>query len=86
MKRLKKFRTLENKINISAKIFCGLLIIGIVLVGKTYAEYKEETEVTFINVKVRWPRAAEISYVTTHNENVTTVEQALNDLYERLGS
>lgn len=61
------------------------VIIVILLIGKTYALYQKETEVTFINAKVRWPYANEIIYTTSANSKITNIEQALNDLYEKLG-
>ena len=75
----------------SKKRKLGLILIGILLVGtsliigSTYAVYQRQTEVRFINAKVRFPKSSEITYTTTSNSNVKNVEQALNDLYGKLG-
>ena len=82
---LKKFKKEETKRKKVIKIFGAFIMIGILLSGISYAVYKRETEVTFINAKVRWPKASEITYTTTSNTSVTNVEQALNDLYGKLG-
>ncbi len=82
--RLKKFKRKEKQKKI---VFLIIGIFGVLvslLIGKTYAIYQQENEVTFINAKVRWPRANEINY-TTSNRNVLNVEEALNDLYGKLG-
>lgn len=79
LRSLKKEIDLRNKIIIVISFL--LLIIAIVL-KTTYAIYQREEEITFINAKVRFPNASEISY-SNKNENITNVEQALSDLYER---
>ena len=63
----------------------SILLLGILVAGISYATYQTSNEVTFINAKVRWPRANEISYITTNNSKVTNVEEALNDLYGKIG-
>lgn len=81
---MKKF----NKDNKKKKIIISILIItlvGLVLVQSSYAFFQKQTEVTFINAKVRFPKASEVTYTTTSNTSVKNVEQALNDLYGKLG-
>lgn len=76
------------KRNIRKKIIIGLyafLIIGILSVGASYAFFQNETEITFINAKIRFPTASEVTYTTANNISVKNVEQALNDLYGKLG-
>ena len=82
---LKKFN--KNEINRkNVIIIVGVfMVIGILLLGTSYAVYQREDEITFINAKVRWPKASEVTYTTTSNTSVTNVEQALNDLYGKLG-
>ena len=82
-----KLRSFEKK-KVKKEIILILGAFAVVLsllIGKTYAIYQSESEVRFINAKVRWPRANEISYITTNNSKVTNVEAALNDLYGKLG-
>ncbi len=85
MQRLAKF----NKNGKNKKIIIMLVVVFAVVIslviGSTYAIYQKENEVTFINAKVRFPKANEVTYTTSNNSSVTNVEQALNDLYEKLG-
>ena len=60
-------------------------MVGILLSGISYAVYQNENEVSFINAKVRFPKSNEVTYTTTSNISVKNVEQALNDLYGKLG-
>ena len=83
--RLKNFNKYERKKKIVFLIIGIFAVTLSLLIGKTYAIYQSESKVTFINAKVRWPRANEISYITTNNSKVTNVEAALNDLYGKLG-
>ena len=82
-----KLRSFEKK-KVKKEIILILGAFAVVLsllIGKTYAIYQSESEVTFINAKVRWPRADEITYTTSVNTKVTNVEEALNDLYGKIG-
>ena len=82
-----KLRSFEKK-KVKKEIILILGAFAVVLsllIGKTYAIYQSESEVRFINAKVRWPRVNEISYTTTNNSKVTNVEEALNDLYGKIG-
>ena len=83
--KIKKFKRKgkEKKIVILMLGIFGVTLS--LLMGKTYAIYQSENEVTFINAKVRWPRANEITYTTSENTEVTNVEEALNDLYGKIG-
>ncbi len=83
---LKKFN--KNEINRKKVIMIVgvFMVVGILLLGTSYAIYQKEDEVQFINAKVRWPKASEVIYTNANNKNVTNVEQALNNLYERLGN
>ena len=83
--KLKRFKKEETKRKKVIKIFVVFAVVGILLSGISYAVYQRETEVTFINAKVRWPKASEITYTTTSKTSVKNVEQALNDLYGKLG-
>ena len=77
-----------NKDNKKKKVIISILIItlgGLVLVQSSYAFFQRQTEVRFINAKVRFPKASEVTYTTTSNTSVKNVEQALNDLYGKLG-
>ncbi len=82
---MKTFKKKEKKKQFFIVAIATMALL-VLIVGITYAVYQEETEITFINTKVRWPNADEISYTTTNNNDITNVEQALNDLYERLGN
>ena len=85
MQRLKKFKRKEKQKKIVFLII-GVFVLSLsILIGKSYAIYQTSNEVTFINAKVRWPRADEITYTTSVNTKVTNVEEALNDLYGKLG-
>ncbi len=75
-------KLMERKLFMIVGVF---MVVGILLLGKSYAVYQKEDEVQFINAKVRWPKASEVTYTNTSNKNVTNVEQALNDLYGKLG-
>ena len=81
MKRFKKDNK-KNKVIIS---FLVIALVGLVLIQSSYAYFQRQTEVRFINAKVRFPKASEVTYTTTSNASVKNVEQALNDLYEKLG-
>ena len=85
MQRLKSFKKHTGKKKIVI-LMLGVCVVTLsLLIGKTYAIYQSENEVRFINAKVRWPRANEVSYITTSNSKVTNVEEALNDLYGKIG-
>ena len=85
MQRLKKFNKKEKQKKVVI-LMLGIFVVSLsILIGKTYAIYQSENEVRFINAKVRWPRANEITYTTSKNTKVTNVEEALNDLYEKIG-
>lgn len=62
-----------------------LLIMLSLLISYTYAVYQKEDEITFVNAKVRFPDASEVTYTNSSNSNVTNVAEALTDLYEKLG-
>lgn len=83
MRKIGKFTKDSKKINFV--VVGAFLFIGILIVGTSYALYQHEDEVNFISAKVRFPDASEVSYTNSNNSNVKTVEQALNDLYERVG-
>ena len=73
MQKIRKFKTVEDKINVGLKIMCAFLLVGIIIVGKSYAEYKQETEVTFINAKVGSFTANDIELsMKVDNEEVST--------------
>ena len=73
MQKIRKFKTMEDKINVGLKIMCAFLLVGIIIVGKSYAEYKQETEVTFINAKVGSFTANDIELsMKVDNEEVST--------------
>ena len=84
MQKLEEFkRKIKNK-----KVILLIAIITIsisLLIKTTYSIYQKETEVSFINAKTRFPKSSEITYTTTSNTSVKNVEQALNDLYGKLG-
>ena len=85
MQKIKNLNNLKSKKKIVFLII-GIFVVSLsILIGKTYAIYQSESEVTFINAKVRWPRADEITYTTSVNTKVTNVEEALNDLYGKIG-
>ena len=85
MQRLKKFNKKEKQKKVVI-LMLGIFVVSLsILIGKTYEIYQSENEVTFINAKVRWPRANEITYTTSENTEVTNVEEALNDLYGKIG-
>ena len=85
MQKIKNLNNLKSKKKIVFLII-GIFVVSLsILIGKTYAIYQSENEVRFINAKVRWPRANEITYTTSKNTKVTNVEEALNDLYEKIG-
>ena len=75
----------NNKKKFGIKIIVVLIIIAIILIKTTYAIYQKETEISFINARVRFPKSNEVTYTTTGNINIKNVEQALNDLYGKLG-
>lgn len=82
--KLKRFKKKGNNNKyIYVTIIC--LMLAIMAVGISYAKYETSDEVQFINATVRWPKANEIAYTNTKNSSVTNVEQALNDLYGKIG-
>ena len=83
MQKIEKFkkRSKNKKIVIIVGIFAVMISL---LIKTTYSIYQKENEVSFINTKVRFPKSSEVTY-TTSNNNVTNVEQALNDLYKKAG-
>ena len=84
MQKLKEFK--KKRKNKKIVIIVGIFaVIVSILIGKTYAIYQKENEVSFINAKVRFPKSSEVTYTTTSNTSVTNIEQALNDLYGKIG-
>ena len=84
MQKLEEFK--KKRKNKKIVIVVGIFVVMIsMLIKKTYAIYQKETEISFINAKVRFPKSSEVTYTTTSNTNIKNVEQALNDLYGKLG-
>ncbi len=86
LQRLKKFNKNEIDRKKVIMIVGVFMVVGILLLGTSYAVYQKEDEVQFINAIVRWPAASEVTYMTTSNTSVKNVEQAVNDLYGKLGN
>ena len=83
MQKLEEFK--KKRKNKKIVIIGIFLVIISLLIKTTYAIYQKETEISFINARVRFPKSNEVTYTTTSNTNIKNVEQALNDLYGKLG-
>ena len=83
MQKLEEFK--KKRKNKKIVIIGIFLVIISLLIKTTYAIYQKETEISFINARVRFPKSSEVTYTTTSNTNIKNVEQALNDLYGKLG-
>lgn len=85
---LKSFKKLSKKRNTKKAVIILIVVFVMVLsllISKSYAIYQNENEVQFINAKLRFPKASEVNYTTTNNNSIANVEQALNDLYKKVG-
>ena len=84
MQKLEEFK--RKRKNKKVIVIIGIFVVMIsLLIKSTYSIYQKETEVSFINARVRFPKSSEVTYTTTSNTNVKNVEQALNDLYGKIG-
>ena len=81
LKRFSKGKKKKGEVILICIIMLGISMI----IKRTYAFFQNESEVRFINVKVRFPKASEVIYTTTSNTSVKNVEQAINDLYGKVG-